>query len=121
MVLRPAGSGARAIAGGTATARTVRDLAHHIAHAAAGRFEKERIAHAMALASSALTGTARRSIISLGTTCQNRPIRVRHWGLADSRCGAFIGCPPGAHDDPEPLIARALSEPSANGLAAQAG
>jgi PAS domain S-box-containing protein len=32
-----------------------------------------------------------------------------------------IGCPPGAHDDPEPLIARALTEPQANGLAAQAG
>ena len=32
-----------------------------------------------------------------------------------------IGCPPGAHDDPEPLIVRALTEPRADGLAAQAG
>jgi diguanylate cyclase (GGDEF)-like protein/PAS domain S-box-containing protein len=31
-----------------------------------------------------------------------------------------IGCPPGAHDDPEPLIARALAEPRGNDRAAQA-
>ena len=32
-----------------------------------------------------------------------------------------IGCPPGAHDDPEPLIARALAEPRGSDLAKQAG
>jgi diguanylate cyclase (GGDEF)-like protein/PAS domain S-box-containing protein len=32
-----------------------------------------------------------------------------------------IGCPPGAHDDPEPLIARALEEARGNTLAARVG
>jgi hypothetical protein len=33
----------------------------------------------------------------------------------------LIGCPPGAHDDPEPLIARALAEARGNTLTARVG
>src|SRR5262245_10627762 len=33
----------------------------------------------------------------------------------------LIGCPPGAHDDPEPLIERALAEARGNNLAARVG
>jgi hypothetical protein len=32
----------------------------------------------------------------------------------------LIGCPPGAHDDPEPLIARALTESRSTAVPARA-